>query len=458
LVLLHLIPPGFPNQVQGFDTTVRVFVAGISIATGIVIGLLPALRSSQVRLAPSLREGSAQAGSGGQRLRAFLVVVEVATAVILLSGAALMIRSLEKLIRQDPGFTADRVLTLQTPLPQPKYSEAARRRGFYRDVLQLVQALPGVAAAGYSTFLPLASPAGGALVTIENHAVDPHHFPIANIRVVSPGYFHAIGMRLIRGRLTTGDDTPESLKIVVINETMARTYWPTEDPIGRRLKVAAANVQAPWVTVVGVVADIRQGGLDVPIRPEGYFPVDQFDPFAPTALAIRTSGDPSAIADAVRQQIWTVDREQPIVGVATLDQLVYDSALSARMQAALFTGFGALALVLAGLGIYAVLSFAVTERIREIGVRVALGAQPRDVLAMIVAQGLRLYVGGLAIGLAAALMLSRLIAHVLFGVTPTDPASYAAVVGTLLAVTLLACYVPARRAVRIDPLRALRWE
>lgn len=457
-VLLHLVPPGFSGpSVEGFDGIVLAFCAGISIATGIVFGLLPALRSSHIRLAPALREGSAQAGGGGQRLRGALVIIEVATAVILLSGAALMIRSFEKLVHQDPGFTADRVLTLETPLPQPRYAEPGRRRAFYRDVLQRLQNLPGVTAAGYSTFLPLASAAGGALVTVENRPIDPHHVPIINVRVVTPGYFPAVGMRLTRGRLVSPDDTPESLKILVINETMARMYWPAAEPIGRRLRVGA-TAQAPWVTVVGVVADMRQGGLDVPIRPEGYFPVTQFDSFAPDALAIRTSGDSLSIADAVRQQIWMVDKEQPVVGMATLGQLVDGSVLPARMQAALFGGFGGIALVLAALGIYAVLSFTVTQRIREIGVRVALGAQPRNVLAMIISQGLKLFGAGLVIGIVAAVGLSHLIAHLLFGVTATDPVSFAAVIGTLLAVTLVACYVPARRAVAIDPLRALRWE
>ena len=458
-VLTHIIPAGFASHPAGaFDGTVLAFAAIVSVGTGIAFGLLPALRCSQVRLAASLRDGSPQSGGAGQRLRGGLVIGEVAVAVILLSGATLMIRSFEKLVRQDPGFRADRVLTMRTPLPQPKYANAVRRRAFYRGVLERVAAMPGVTAAGYTTYLPLASAAGGALVTVEHRPIDPKHFLIANVRAVTPGYFRAVGMTLRRGRLLALSDTADSLKVIVVNDTLARTYWPGADPLGRRLKVGAPSTQAPWVTVVGVVADMRQGGLDVPIRPEAYFPVDQFDAFAPDSLAIRASGDPLALGDLVRQQVWAVDKDQPIVGISTLDQIVSDSALPMRVQTSLLGGFAAIALLLAALGIYAVLSFVVTQRIREIGVRVALGARPSDVLRMIAAHGLKLFGAGMAIGLAAALALSRLMTHLLFDVAPTDPLSYAVVAGILLTVTLLACYLPARRATAIDPLRALRWE
>jgi putative ABC transport system permease protein len=458
-LLIHIIPPGFASQPAGaFDLAVLAFAAVVSVGTGVAFGLLPALRCSQVRLASSLREGSPQTGGAGQRLRAALVVAEVAVAVILLSGATLMIRSFEMLVRQDPGFRAERVLTMRTPLPRPKYADPVRRRAFYRDVMEHVAALPGVTAAGYTTFLPLASAAGGALVTVENRPVDPKHFLIANVRAVTPDYFHAVGMTLRRGRLLRPADNADSLKVIVVNDMLARTYWPGEDPIGRRLKVGVASAQAPWVTVAGVVADMRQGGLDVPIRPEAYFPVDQFDSFAPDSLAIRTSGDPSPLADLVRQQVWAVDKDQPIVAISTLDQIVSNSTLPVRVQTSMLGGFAAMALLLAALGIYAVLSFAVTQRIREIGVRVALGARPSDVLRMIAAHGLKLFGAGMVIGLAAALALSRLMTHLLFGIAPTDPLSYALVTGALLTVTLVACYVPARRATTIDPLRALRWE
>lgn len=458
-LLTRLVPPAFAaDQASALNGTVLAFSAIVSIATGIVFGILPAIRTSQVHVAASLREGSPQTGTGAQRLRDAVVVAEVSVAVILLAGASLMIRSFENLTTQDPGFKADHVLTVQTELPWPKYADNGRRRQFYRAALQHVAAVPGIVAAGYTTYLPLAQSGGGTLVSVEGHPTDPDHFLIANVRVVSPGYFRAVGMTLRRGRLLTPEDTPESRKTVVVNEAMARAYWPGQNPIDRRFKRGLPTSDNPWFTVVGVVADMRQGGMDVPVRPEAYFPLEQVDFFPPMSLAIRTSGDPLAAAPLVQQAIWAVDKEQPVAWVMTLAHLVDRSVSSARVQTVLLGGFAALALLLAGLGIYAVLSFAVSQRIREIGVRIALGARPSDVLRMIAAHGLKLFGAGMTIGLGAALALSRLMTHLLFGITPTDPISYLAVLGVLLTVTLLACYVPARRATAIDPLRALRWE
>ena len=458
-LLTRLIPPSFGvDEAAGLTTAVMGFTAIISVGTGILFGILPALRSSQVHLAVSLREGSPQSGTGGRRLRDALVIAEVAVAVILLSGASLMIRSFDKLTRQDPGFHADHVLTAQTELPWPKYEDANRRLAFYRAALDRIEHLPGVVAAGYTTYLPLADGGGGSFVAVEHRPVDPDHLLIANVRVVSPGYFRAVGMTLQRGRLLQPSDAPDSLKVVVVNDAMARTYWPGQNPIGRRFKRGGPKSTEAWYSVVGVVADMRQGGMDVPVRPEAYFPIEQADFFPPMSLAVRTTGDPLAVTPFVQQAVWAVDKEQPVAWVMTLAHLVDRSVLPARVQMLLLGGFAALGLLLAALGIYGVLSFTVTERVREIGVRMALGAAPTDVLRMIVAHGLKLFAAGMAIGLNAALALSQLMTHLLFGVGPTDPLAYGAVVGVLLGVTVLACYLPARRAVAIDPLRALRWE
>lgn len=457
----QLIPPGVSNTgAPAVNAPLLAFATVVSLATGVLFGILPAWRGSQIELVASLKQGGGRSGAsaGGKQLRSVLVVSEVALAMVLLAGAALMIRSFENLYHQDPGFRAQHVLTLQTRLQRPKYESMARRSEFYREVLQRVETLPGVVAAGYTTDLPLADAGGGSLVTVENHPTDPKHLLIANVRVVSPDYFRTVGMTLRRGRLLERSDGPDSPQVAVINDSMARTYWPGEDAVGRRFKRGFLQTKSPWYTVVGVVADMRQGGMDVPIRPEAYFTFEQADFFAPDALAVRTSGDPLAITEQVRRQIWAVDREEPVAAVMPLQEMVERSVAPVRLQTGLLGGFAGMALLLATLGIYAVLSFTVAQRTQEIGVRLALGAQPAHVLGTVMAQGLKLYLLGVALGLAAALMLSQLMTHLLFGVSAADPLSYACVILLMAAVTLLACYVPARRAVRFGPMAALRYE
>jgi putative ABC transport system permease protein len=456
----QLIPPGISNSGGPVvNVPLLVFAASVSIATGVLFGILPALRGSRVELVGPLKQGGrSNVGAGLQRMRNVLVVSEVALAMALLAGAALMIRSFQKLYHQDPGFRAEHVLTLQTRLQYPKYQSRARRSEFYRQVLQRVETLPGVVAAGYTTYLPLADSGGGSLVTVENHPVDPKHFLIANVRVVNPDYFRTVGMTLRRGRLLDRNDGSDSPRVAVVNESMAHTYWRGENPIGRRFKRGVLHSDSPWYTVVGIVADMRQGGMDVPVRPEAYFAFEQADFFPPDSLAVRTTGDPLTITEEVRRQIWVVDRDEPVAAVMPLQEMVEQSVAPARLETGLLGGFAGLALLLAALGIYAVLSFTVVQRMQEIGVRLALGAQPAQVLGTFMAQGLKLYFLGLAIGLAAALMLSRLMTHLLFGVSAADPLSYACVILLMAAVTLLACYLPARRAMRSDPIAALRYE
>jgi predicted permease len=397
-------------------------------------------------------------GVGGQGLRRILVIAEVALTIVLLTGAALMLRSFERLYTQDPGFRAEHVLTLQTYLPHPRYDDFGRRTQFYREVTQRVETLPGVVATGYATDLPLTAWGDGSLVTVENRAVDPKHMLIANIRVVTPDYFRAIGMKLLNGRFLSQTDGADAPKNVVVNETMARIYWPGMDPVGRRFKRGLSNSNVPWWTVVGVVADMRQGGMEMPVRPEAYFPFEQADFFPPNSLAVRTVGDPVTIVNEVRQQVSRVDKDQPVANVQTMSDLVDSSIAQPRMNTLLLGGFAGIALLLAALGIYAVLSFAVTQRTREIGVRIALGARFGDVLKMVLASGARLFVAGAAIGLVAAFSLSRLMSHLLFEVSPGDLVSYASVVVVFSAIAFLACFVPARRAAKVDPTVALRYE
>jgi putative ABC transport system permease protein len=457
--LTLLVPNGITATPQ-VDARLLAFTALLSITTGVLFGVAPAFRASHTAVLTPLKQGGGQSGvsAGGQGLRRVLVIAEVALTVVLLSGAALMLRSFEKLYRQDPGFRADQVLTLQTSLPRPKYADFTRRNQFYREVVQRVETLPGVVAAGYATYLPLADSGGGGLVTVEHRPVDPKHMLIANVRVVTPHYFRAVGMSLREGRLLERSDGADAPKSVVINQSMASTYWPDADPIGHRFKRGLPQSNTPWWTVVGVIADMRQGGMDVPVRPEAYFPSEQSDFFPPDSLAVRGVGDPLSVADEVRQQVWAVDREQPVANVQTLTDLVDSSIAQPRMNTLLLGGFAVMGLLLAALGIYALLSFAVTQRTQEIGVRVALGAGRGDVLKMVLASGARLFAAGFAIGLAAAVALSRLMSHLLFEVTPGDPFSYVSAVVIFAAVAFLACYIPACRAAKVDPMVALRYE
>jgi putative ABC transport system permease protein len=461
--LATLIPAGIaPLTGTGVDGRVLLFTLAVTLATGILFGIIPASRVSQFHLTPSLKQGGGQSGvgSGGQHLRDALVICEVALAIVLLAGGALMIRSLQNLYHLDPGFRADHVLVAHSPLPSQKYKDLTQRTAFYDQVLANVERLRGVVAAGFTTWVPLTNAGGAMGVTLEGKPEPvPGEAHIPNVRIISKDYPAALGMKLIDGRLFDRGDGFGKPYVALINQTMARNYWPGESPLGQRFKTGAYAEKSPWITVVGIVGDIHQAGLDLPARAEMYFPYQQQDDgFSPEYLAVRSSGDPMALTEAVRQQVWAVDKEQPVTEVMPLEDFVDDNLAARKMQASLLSGFAALALLLVTLGIYAVLSFAVTQRTQEIGVRVALGAQPRDVLRMIFSQGFKLFLIGAAIGLAAAFALARALVHLLFGVSAYDPASFVSVTLLLAAVALLACYVPARRATRVDPLVALRYE
>jgi predicted permease len=465
-VLARLIPAGFaPLNGTGVDAGVLAFAIALSVLTGILFGIVPALRVSQIDLVTSLKQGGGQSGvgSGGRGLRDALVVAEVALAIVLLAGAALMIRSFDALHRSDAGFRPDHVLVMRTALPLPKYAEASRRRFFYDDVLARVGALPGVVSAGYTTWIPLTNTGGASMIRLEGHPLPPpgHEF-IPNVRFISGGYLRSIGARLIEGRTFDGRDGMDTQPVALINQTMARDYWTAENPIGRRFH-KGNDPHYPWITVIGVVADVHQVALDQPARPEMYMLYQQQKSFEegvfnPQYLAVRTAGDPMVLAEVIRQQVWAVDKEQPVANVMPLQNLVDEKLAPRETQTSLLGGFALLALLLASLGIYAVLSFAVTQRTQEIGVRAALGARPADILRMVLAQGMKLFVIGAVIGLIAAFALSKTLAYLLYGVSASDPFSFAAVVLLLGAVTALACYIPARRAMRVDPMVAVRYE
>lgn len=461
--LAALIPTGFaPITGASLDPPVLLFTLAVSLATGILFSIIPALRVSRTHIAPTLQHGGSRGslGSGGYRLRNALVISEVALAIVLLAGAALLIRSLANLYHLDPGFQSDHVLVVHTPLSYPRYDAFARRVSFYDQVLAKVETLPGVLSVGYTTWVPLTNPGGATSITIEGRpepALGERLIP--NIRIISANYTAALRMKLIAGRFFNRTDGPGTQLAALINETMARNYWPGENPLGKRFKRGSYKESAPWFTIVGIVGDVHQAGLDLPARPEMYLLYMQQDlGYDPEYLAVHTSSDPMSLAEPVRQQVWAVDNEQPVSGVMPLSDMVDDNLASRRMQASLLTGFATIALLLVTLGIYAVLSFTVAQRTQEIGVRVALGAQSSQVLRMIFSQGLKLFLVGAILGLTVAFLLTRALSHLLFHVSPYDPLSFAAITALLAAVALLACYLPARRATRVDPLIALRYD
>jgi predicted permease len=464
-LLARLIPAGIaPLQGAGVDGRVLAFAFGLSVITGILFGIVPALRVSQIDLVTSLKQGGGHGvGSGGRILRDALVVSEVALAIVLLAGAALMIRSFEALHHNDPGFRSDHVLAMRTPLPVPKYAGFSRRTSFYDEVLTRVGGLPGVVSAGYTTWVPLTNEGGASSIRLEGHPDPaPGHELIPNVRLISYGYIRTLGMKLIDGRVLDERDGTNTQPVSLINQTMARNYWPGENPIGKRFH-KGDDPNRPWISVVGIVGDVHQVALDRPARPEmymSYLQQSSFEPnlYNPQYLTVRTAGDPMQMAETIRQQVWAVDKEQAVANVMPLEELVDDKLAPRKMQTSLLGGFAALALLLATLGIYAVLSFAVMQRTQEIGVRAALGAEPADIMRMVLSQGMKLFVVGAAIGLAAAFALSQALVHLLYGVSATDPLSFAGVTALLAGVTMLACYIPARRAMRVDPLVALRYE
>ena len=461
--LARLLPDSLSKlQNVNVDARVFLFALGVSVLTAIVFGGVPALLASRTKPGATLSDVARDSagGASGRHVRRLLVVSEVALAVVLLVSAGLLIRSFQLLRRVDTGFKTENALTMRMVLPFPKYAKAETRRAFYDEVLQKVEGLPGVESAGMITFLPLSFHGMNFNFSVEGQpAPSDMKLPFALFRVVSPDYFRAMGIPLRRGRFFDARDSADSQPAVVVNRRLAEQYWPGEDAIGKRLKVGPLDSPNAWLTVVGVVGDTRQTGLNEQ-KLEFYVPYAQERRsfMAPRDLVVRTKNDPGSIASAVRQAVWAVDKDQPVSNVRTLDQ-VFSAAISQeRFQALMLGLFAALALLLACVGLYGVISYAVVQRTHEIGVRMALGAQPLDVLRLVIRQGMSLTLVGLVIGVVAGTFVTRVLTDMLFGVTPRDPLTFAGVPVLLLVVALLACYIPARRATRIDPLIALRSE
>jgi putative ABC transport system permease protein len=431
--------------------------------------LAPALQASRIDLNQALKQGSGRAGFGGagNKLRSAFVVAETALALLLLIGAGLMMRTVSNLRSQYSVFQAEKLLTLRTTLPDKKYrdlsdyvrNEHPRRLSFYGQVLEGVIALPGVISAGYSTSVPLGWKGGANGVTIEGRPPDPSIVPNAIHRQVSADYFQTMGIPLRKGRFFDDSDSELSMPVAIVNESMARDYWPDEDPLGKRFKLGVPN--APWLTIVGIVADMRQMGMDVPVKAEMYFPYRQISShpwYGPRDLVVRTSGDPMAIVSGVREVIRNVDPDQPVSNIATMEEILTKETGSRRLGMILLSIYAGLALLLASLGVYGVLSYLVVQQTPEIGVRLALGASRADVLGLVMKRGTLLVLSGVAFGAIAAFALTRLMASLLFEVSATDPPTFIGISLLLIGVAVVACFVPAYRATRVDPMVALRYE
>jgi len=388
------------------------------------------------------------------------MVVETALALILLTGAGLMMRTLQRLTEVDTGFRPDHLLTTRFTLGGPSWTED-KRRAFYDDVLLRVRALPGVTHAALAVSLPIDGSQWNSIFTVADKPVPPRaELPSAAFAPISAGYFETMGTRVIRGRPFDARDTATSTKVLVVNEALAKKLWPGEDPVGKRLKQGWPETPptvAPWREVIGVVADVKLNGVERETPMQAYLPLTQ-EPSRGIALVLRTAIDPGSLGPAVDTVMHQLDKDLPLFEVRTMDQVLDASLARQRMSMVVFVVFAIVALTLASVGLYGVVAHGVTERTHEIGVRIALGAEQRHVLGLVIRQGLSMAVLGTVIGVAGALAVARWIEGLLFGVTATDPATIAAVVAMLLTVALVACYVPAWRATRVDPTQALRTE
>ncbi len=462
-LIVALSPENLPRFDEiSVDGRVLGFTLLMTCFSGLVFGLAPALQSSQVDVHTTLKEGgrSGSASFGRRRLRELFIVSEFALALVLLVGAGLMIRSFLQLQRVNPGFAPDRVLTAQIVLPQNGYREADKVGAFQQQLVQRVQALPGVQAASVSMSLPPDLLVMRNPFAVEGQAPESGQSqPTADQLLVSPDYFRTLGIQQQAGRVFTDTDNANAPPVVIINETLARQYFPHQDPVGKRLQTGDYRPTGQWLTIVGVVSDVKYSGLHEAMQPALYTPWFQQGIWSRSMyLAVKAGGDPLSLAGAVRNEVWALDRNLPVSQIKTMDQLMSDAVAEPRVYTLLLGVFGAVALLLAAVGIYGVMAYAVTQRTHEIGVRLALGAQTRDVLKLVVKQGMTLTVIGVAVGMVASFALTRLMKTLLFGVGATDPLTFVAVALLLAFIALLACWIPARRATKVDPMIALRCE
>ncbi|MCI0486654.1 MAG: ABC transporter permease [Blastocatellia bacterium] len=458
-LLLALAPEDLPRvRDVSLDGRALAFTAAITLLTGLSFGLVPALQASKPDLNETLKDAGRGSTEGGRRhiIRGTLVVIEVAMSLVLLVGAGLMIKSFLHLQRVEPGFNPNNALTASISLPQKKYADAGQRFTFYNQLIEHVSSLPGVQAAGASCVVPLTGNDFVLGFEIEGRPPYPAgEGPSTNYYSVSPEYFRAMGIPLLRGRFFTEQDTKDTTRVAIINETMAKTHFPNENPIGKRVHVTMGPVT--YREIVGIVGDVKQYGLDQKTTAQTYEPYSQ-QPFSFMTLVVRTEGEPASLSGGIRGAVLSIDKEQPVSSIRTLDQFVSASIAQQRFSMLLLGVFAAVAMVLASVGIYGVMSYAVEQRTHEIGIRMALGARTGNVLRMVISQGMILALIGLAAGLSGAFLLTKFMESLLFEVSVTDPLTFAGVAALLMVIALLACYIPARRAARVDPMVALRYE
>ena len=460
-LLTALAPGDLPRITEsGLNLQVLIFTASVAVLTSILFGLVPALQSANPELAASLKEGgrSGTETLARGRLRSALVVTEMALAMVLLVGAGLLLRSLVGLGRVDPGFAKDHVMTFGLDLPG-RYGQP-QRVAFYRNLLEQIRATSGVRSASAAFPLPLSADDVKTTFEVEGRPLKKSEYPVTTLHIIDHDYFRTLGIPLLSGRVfNPQDDAPGATPVVIISERLAKQVFPGEDPVGRRIKpgISSGTSGEPMRVVVGVVGDVKAEGLGAPSIPESYLSYAQL-PFAPMSVVVRTEIAPANLVRTLTAEVQSLDSALPLLHVKTLDEYVDDSIVGTRFETFLLGTFGVLAFVLTAVGLYGVISYTVAQRTREMGIRLALGADRNAILGMVVKSGTLLACSGAVIGLAAAFLLTRLIASLLFGVGPTDPLTFLCVPVALISVAILASYVPARRAARVDPMVALRYE
>lgn len=442
------------------NTDALVFTAALAILTGVLFGLTPALRAYQMGLSAGLREGiRSTASESSRRLDSWLVGAQVALSIMLLIGAGLLLKSFAHLLAVNPGFRPENLLTMRLSLSGQRYDSPEKMTHFYDALIERVRGTPGVRAAGLISNLPIQSDGWADGYVIEGHETVSPVQPNALIRVALPGYFQAVGIPLLRGRDFSDADRDDTEPVAIVDESLARLYWPDGDAIGKRIRYGWDTSDRAWMTIVGVAGNVKHSGLAANWYPHWYMPYRQAqDRSQEMHLAVRTAGHPTAAAATIRQQVRELDANLPVFDVRTMDDMVAESLNSQRLTNLLMGAFAAAALVLAAVGIYGVMSLRVNARTQEFGIRMALGAQRGDVFRLVVGQGMRIVVAGAAAGIVGALGLTRFVRALLFEVSPADPGTFAGVAAVLCGAAFAACHLPARRATRVDPLVALRYE